>query len=716
MSAWLRHTGYSSQLQATSPAPPPRHWQQHACPLTGVDALFDEQQYVPYFNKGGKKKPPNAARLQQYRKQTNVARLLWTHGPVWRVELEPGSLKLSSVAESHLTPLPDAATLAQLYAGVQLSEVAPPLGAELPTTERRLAYARGDVHPKTLEPWTFGYIPPVPAPAPAAAPSIPTTGDDDEFIVKIPDVDEDSAKTTNKALLDFCAAHDIPVPFSTTGKEGRERLVEHVKNIKYRLKTWPDETIVGKLAYTPATHGYRKPVVGAQEWHRKVPLSDELHKLVQQLPIDNALIDRYCSLPGVLKRSKMWWRDGKCQTMGLLADVGTWLEPSGTRYDVIALRMITWASQESENGKPVEHNNTVGFIRRAGSGEPFDLWVRLFSCCVSSLPCAHGLCTLTAAWELKTAASAARYRETVKQPLPPPHGSMVVRLDDCVVLQQGPGSQRKRKGNVVADEEAKDYLGERHLESMQQKDVLESSAKVDTEMESLRHGWGSRRANSGRKSLPLSERSEGSDAHRMAEHRAALRAAAPAAAPAAATGVVSLPDDERFGEPSMVRMLGKMMAADPRFRRSEMCRVYYPWWAERAHVANILVRGARHGTAAFASSRAAAASSTLSQLAADRPCSDDTPAVAARLIGLAPPSVSPHSQRSKVAHALLKLGSPVRALSPGMRSYASASSLGSGKKSLGALCRVSRLIPGSISKRKRRLSDSSRCPIKLAQH
>ena len=381
MSAWLRHTGYSSQLQATSPAPPPRHSQQHACPLTGVDALFDEQQYVPYFNKGGKKKPPNAARLQQYRKQTNVARLLWTHGPVWRVELEPGSLKLSSVAESHLTPLPDAATLAQLYAGVQLSEVAPPLGAELPTTERRLAYARGDVHPKTLEPWTFGYIPPVPAPAPAAAPSIPTTGDDDE----------DSAKTTNKALLDFCAAHDIPVPFSTTGKEGRERLVEHVKNIKYRLKTWPDETIVGKLAYTPATHGYRKPVVGAQEWHRKVPLSDELHKLVQQLPIDNALIDRYCSLPGVLKRSKMWWRDGKCQTMGLLADVGTWLEPSGTRYDVIALRMITWASQESENGKPVEHNNTVGFIRRAGSGEPFDLWVRLFSCCVSSLPCAHGL-------------------------------------------------------------------------------------------------------------------------------------------------------------------------------------------------------------------------------------------------------------------------------------------------------------------------------------
>ena len=233
--------------------------------------------------------------------------------------------------------------------------------------------------------------PPVPAPAPAAAPSIPTTGDDDEFIVKIPDVDEDSAKTTNKALLDFCAAHDIPVPFSTTGKEGRERLVEHVKNIKYRLKTWPDETIVGKLAYTPATHGYRKPVVGAQEWHRKVPLSDELHKLVQQFPIDNALIDRYCSLPGVLKRSKMWWRDGKCQTMGLLADVGTWLEPSGTRYDVIALRMITWASQESENGKPVEHNNTVGFIRRAGSGEPFDLWVRLFSCCVSSLPCAHGL-------------------------------------------------------------------------------------------------------------------------------------------------------------------------------------------------------------------------------------------------------------------------------------------------------------------------------------
>ena len=126
MSAWLRHTGYSSQLQATSPAPPPRHSQQHACPLTGVDALFDEQQYVPYFNKGGKKKPPNAARLQQYRKQTNVARLLWTHGPVWRVELEPGSLKLSSVAESHLTPLPDAATLAQLYAGVQLSEVAPP--------------------------------------------------------------------------------------------------------------------------------------------------------------------------------------------------------------------------------------------------------------------------------------------------------------------------------------------------------------------------------------------------------------------------------------------------------------------------------------------------------------------------------------------------------------------------------------------------------------
>ncbi len=487
--------------------------------------------------------------------ETNVARLLWTHGPVWRVELEPGSLKLSSVAESHLTPLPDAATLAQLYAGVQLSEVAPPLGAELPTTERRLAYARGDVHPKTLEPWTFGYIPPVPAPAPAAAPSIPTTGDDDELIVKIPDVDEDSAKTTNKALLDFCAAHDIPVPFSTTGKEGRERLVEHVKNIKYRLKTWPDETIVGKLAYTPATHGYRKPVVGAQEWHRKVPLSDELHKLVQQLPIDNALIDRYCSLPGVLKRSKMWWRDGKCQTMGLLADVGTWLEPSGTRYDVIALRMITWASQESENGKPVEHNNTVGFIRRAGSGEPFDLWVRLFSCCVSSLPCAHGLCTLTAAWELKTAASAARYRETVKQPLPPPHGSMVVRLDDCVVLQQGPGSQRKRKGNVVADEEAKDYLGERHLESMQQKDVLESSGKVDTEMESLRHGWGGRRANSGRKSLPLSERSEGSDAHRMAEHRAALRAAAPAAAPAAATGVVSLPDDERFGEPSMVRML-----------------------------------------------------------------------------------------------------------------------------------------------------------------
>ena len=716
MSAWLRHTGYSSQLQATSPAPPPRHSQQHACPLTGVDALFDEQQYVPYFNKGGKKKPPNAARLQQYRKQTNVARLLWTHGPVWRVELEPGSLKLSSVAESHLTPLPDAATLAQLYAGVQLSEVAPPLGAELPTTERRLAYARGDVHPKTLEPWTFGYIPPVPAPAPAAAPSIPTTGDDDELIVKIPDVDEDSAKTTNKALLDFCAAHDIPVPFSTTGKEGRERLVEHVKNIKYRLKTWPDETIVGKLAYTPATLGYRKPVVGAQEWHRKVPLSDELHKLVQQLPIDNALIDRYCSLPGVLKRSKMWWRDGKCQTMGLLADVGTWLEPSGTRYDVIALRMITWASQESENGKPVEHNNTVGFIRRAGSGEPFDLWVRLFSCCVSSLPCAHGLCTLTAAWELKTAASAARYRETVKQPLPPPHGSMVVRLDDCVVLQQGPGSQRKRKGNVVADEEAKDYLGERHLESMQQKDVLESSGKVDTEMESLRHGWGGRRANSGRKSLPLSERSEGSDAHRMAEHRAALRAAAPAAAPAAATGVVSLPDDERFGEPSMVRMLGKMMAADPRFRRSEMCRVYYPWWAERAHVANILVRGARHGTAAFASPRAAAASSTLSQLAADRPCSADTPAVAARLIGLAPPSVSPHSQRSKVAHALLKLGSPVRALSPGMRSYASASSLGSGKKSLGALCRVSRLIPGSISKRKRRLSDSSRCPIKLAQH
>ena len=312
MSAWLRHTGYSSQLQATSPAPPPRHSQQHVCPLTGVDALFDEQQYVPYFNKGGKKKPPNAARLQQYRKQTNVARLLWTHGPVWRVELEPGSLKLSSVAESHLTPLPDAATLAQLYAGVQLSEVAPPLGAELPTTERRLAYARGDVHPKTLEPWTFGYIPPVPAPAPAAAPSIPTTGDDDEFIVKIPDVDEDSAKTTNKALLDFCAAHDIPVPFSTTCKDGRERLVEHVKNIKYRLKTWPDETIVGKLAYTPATHGYRKPVVGAQEWHRKVPLSDELHKLVQQLPIDNALIDRYCSLPGVLKRSKMWWRDGKC--------------------------------------------------------------------------------------------------------------------------------------------------------------------------------------------------------------------------------------------------------------------------------------------------------------------------------------------------------------------------------------------------------------------
>ena len=456
--------------------------------VTGAEALFDEQQYVPFFNKGGKKKPPNAARLLQYRKQTNIARILWTHGPVWRVQLEPGSLKLASVAESNLNPLPDPTVLGKLYAGVQFSEVAPPLSAELPSSELLLEYARGLVHPKTLARWTGDYAPPAPALAPAAAPSI-TAGGGGELAVKIPEVDEDATSTTLKAMLDFCAAHDIAVPFSTTGAEGRAELVEHVKNIKHRLKTWPDDALVGKLAYVPALNGYRKPMVGAQEWRRKVPLSEELHQLVQTLPVDNALIDKYCSLPGVRKRAKMWWGEGKSQTLGLYADLYTWLEPSGESYDVIALRMTTWASQRTENGKPEVRDNTVAFIRKAGSDGPYDFWPRLFTCCVSSLPCAHGICTLVATHELKSAASASEYREKVKKPLPPPHGSMVVRLDDCVVLRQGPASKRRRKGEED-DDEQEDFLGERHLESLLQSDVLKSVGKIDDEIGGVRREAG----------------------------------------------------------------------------------------------------------------------------------------------------------------------------------------------------------------------------------
>ena len=111
--------------------------------------------------------------------------------------------------------------------------------------------------------------------------------------------------------------------------------------------------------------------------------------------------------------------------------VGCYRETNGDMFDVVVLRMTTWASQELNNGKPMERNNVVGFIRRHDSSvSGYDLWVRLFSCYTGALPCSHGINTLTAATQLRNAFSWEVYIANVKHPLPPPHGSRLVQLSE----------------------------------------------------------------------------------------------------------------------------------------------------------------------------------------------------------------------------------------------------------------------------------------------